>query len=125
LAGRADIPETYRPNGVPQIFSKRFANFFEEICSWTLRSFQQTNRLPVAEDDELSGVFHRPKAAPSHFGQESPASNQTFDVLNTAPDYSTFSGGTCRKNLEDPAVGAEGNGQGHGTPPPLRLEAIP
>jgi hypothetical protein len=80
---RPDRDKSFRKD--LQISSKKFGP--------GARSKQDANVVPIAENHDLPRILNSPVAAPLHLAQEPLASDQSFDICDTAADYAAF--GDC------------------------------
>jgi hypothetical protein len=72
---------------------------------------QQIDRILIAENDELPGIFDSVKAAAIDFIKKALAANQAFDICDLTANDATFSDGFGAKQLDHPAIRGNGHGQ--------------
>jgi hypothetical protein len=83
----------------------------------------QVDVIRVAEDDEMSGIFHHPEAAPAHRSKESVTSDQSFDIANPSANDTTVERRLRGEHLSHPFLGCNRQRQFPHLAPPA-IEAV-
>ena len=68
-------------------------------------SDEAADRFLIAEDHELTGVFHDREPAPPHLGKEYIASDETIHVADFAADDAAFACGLRAEQMGEPSFG--------------------
>ena len=95
-----------------QKFSKTFANFFEEIWNGLWRLAENFDRFLIAQHDELACILDDVETTAAGFVQKAVTTDKPFDIAHLAADNAALGSGFGAENLDDPAVGGDGGGQG-------------